>query len=246
MVAAFRSIGTLFASTSGATSAAVATPSGFAANDLLVMCWVQSNFSASAPTFPTSLPSGWSTLGTTANPANNMASAIYYKIASGSEGASQTWSGQAMGTFFNSRGQMLAFTGCNTSTPIVTSGTPEWAVTSNTQTTAAQTHPSVTPTTAGSGVLLFRCQYESASTNRTFTSSITSASSPAGVEQSDPTATNNADIAIYTRDGGFALAAQSYTTTSSAAGSGGQHMWSVILNAAPTVALPPSVGILLG
>ncbi|HEY9658382.1 MAG TPA: hypothetical protein V6C65_08015, partial [Allocoleopsis sp.] len=167
------------------------------------------------------------------NPTTNMGSAIYYKIASGSEGSSQTWSGFSMSSsFYNVRAQMLAFTGCDSTTPIVTSGTPQWAVTSNTNTTAAQTHPSETPTTAGSGVLLFRTQYETGGTNHTFTSSITSAGTPAGVERSDPSGTNDADIAIYTRDGGFSLAAQSYTTTASGTGSGGNHMWTVILNAA--------------
>lgn len=250
MAVAFRSIGTLNRSTSGVSSAAVATPAGFAAGDLLLCVAGIANFSGTGVVFPTTVPSGWSTLNTTTTPAT-VGTAIYYKIATGSEGSTQTWSGFSTSgaSFWHSIFQMAAFTGCDTTTPIITSGTAEWGVTTNTTTTAAQTHPSKTPTTAGSGVLLYRVQYQSSGTSRTFTSSITSAGAPAGVERADPTGSCDAQFSVYTRDGGFALAAQSYTTTASSTGSGGQHMWTVILNAAaggggPT--LGDSVGILLG
>lgn len=243
----WRSTGTIVTGNlSATTSAAVGTPSGFQSGDLLLSFFNIGQFAGSAVNFPSSIPSGWTLLGTATSPAT-VGSAVYYKIASGSEGATQTWSGFSIAgqSSWYYHWQMLAFTGVDATTPIPAS---EWAKTTNTTTTAAQTHPSVTPTVAGSGLALYRIQYQSSGTARTFTSSITSAGAPAGVERSDPSGTSVPQMCIYTRDGGFALAAQSYTTTASGTGNGGQHMWSITLRSDgvnPPTGPGDSVGVLL-
>lgn len=248
MTVQFRSKGALVeATTTATTSVAVPTPAGFQAGDLLLMCLSFGGLGGSGATFPSSLPSGWGTLGTDLTGLIRTASAVYYKIASGSEGSSQTWSGISLNgaAFWDTRAEMLAFTGVDPSTPIKSG---EWAVSSDNSITAAMTHPTVTPSVAGSGLVLFRLLAVSISTSRDFTSSITAVSNPAGVERSDPTTSNRIDRAIYTRDGGFSLAAQSYTTTASTTGSGGGNAaWSIVLAAAPpAVADKSSVGILYG
>lgn len=233
MAVAFRSIGTANTSTSGLTSVPVDCPSGIQAGDLLVTVFAIGHFSGSSVTLPTSLPSGWSTL-TTLNAPTLCRSAVYYKIATGSEGSSQTWSGvTATNAFWHTIAQMVCFEG-NDTTDAIELSPAEWAANTAANNTQAQTHPTVTPTVDGSGVMLFRLSYISTQTSTSFTSSITSAGAPAGVERSDPSGIRYTQYAIYTRDGGFALAPQSYTTTASVAGNGnGQHRWSIIIKSAP-------------
>lgn len=250
MAVAFRSIGAATQSNAGGSSAAVATPAGFQAGDLLVMCFALNNQfgTAGSATMPTTLPSGWSTLQSIVNTPTHMCSAIYYKIASGSEGATQTWSGFSAGASgWDHRSYMMAFTGADSTTPFISG---EFGTSTAANNTAAQSHPARTPTVAGSGVLLFRVMNTNTNASlRTFTSTITSAGAPAGVERADPNVNSYSFCeAIYTRDGGFALASQSYTTTASLTGAGnGQHMHTAIIAAAPAAPSgSSSVGVLLG
>lgn len=226
----FRSIGAASASQSG-TSQAVATPSGFQAGDLLLTTFALGSSVGGAHTFPTTVPTGWSTLDTTTASAPHLSGAIYYKIATGSEGSTQTWSGWdiASNTLDAHVLQMMAFTGCDPINPIKSG---EWSVSSVADGSGAltQNHPSVTPSVDGSAVIICRMKRLTAAGNGHFTSTITDATNPAGVERADSGATHP-HVGTYTRDGGFGKTTQSYSTTSDFNASGADIMYSIILNA---------------
>jgi len=248
MAVEFGAAGTAHSGT-GATSAAVGCPSGISAGHLLVTCFgLTNNFFGSGVTLPTSLPSGWTALATSSGSPNRSASAIYYKIATGSEGSSQTFSGFSAGSSsgWQHRAVMFRFTGVDTTTPFISG---QYSVTANTSTTPAQIHPSQMPTVAGSGVLLFRMMFMTSNINRSFTSSITLTSAPAGVERYDPNQSGSLNGAVYTRNGGFPLVTQIYSTTANTTGSvAGNHLWTAIIAAsgwAPPAGPGDSVGVLM-
>jgi hypothetical protein len=235
MAVAFRAAGTeLNLQISNTAGQAISTPASVAVGEILVTLIVND-----ANTYPTA-PSGWTTLGEVDNGTSSGSSpfrphtSVYYRVADGTEGSSQTWSfntsayptGDA-----NVKAIMFAFTGGHTTTPIQGS---EWSTSTTTATTSALTHPSVTPGVNGCGLILFRGAGVTA--NRTFTSSVTSASAPAGVERWDTAlAGASTDSCAYTRDGSFGTGAQSFTTTSSNTCIDGSVLWSILIRPAATV-----------
>jgi hypothetical protein len=128
------------ATTAGATSLAINVPAGVQANDLLVAHIARAGNAA------INTPSGWTAAGGTTN-GNFIRQATYYRVASGSEPASYTW------TWTGSQpaaGGMSAYYGVKGSSPLDVVGT---AATANNTTTVSA--PSLTTTTDDALVLAF-------------------------------------------------------------------------------------------
>src|ERR687891_1850085 len=128
------------ATTAGATSLVINVPAGVQANDLLVAHIARTGNAA------ISTPSGWTVAGGTTN-GNFIRQETYYRVASGSEPASYTW------TWTGSQpaaGGMSAYYGVKGSSPLDVVGTADTA--NNTTTVTA---PSLTTTVNDALVLAF-------------------------------------------------------------------------------------------
>src|ERR687891_434790 len=128
------------ATTAGATSLVINVPAGVQANDLLVAHIARTGNAA------ISTPSGWTVAGGTNN-GNFIRQETYYRVASGSEPASYTW------TWTGSQpaaGGMSAYYGVKGSSPLDVVGTADTA--NNTTTVTA---PSLTTTVNDALVLAF-------------------------------------------------------------------------------------------
>ena len=202
------------------TNSAVAVPS-HALGDIL-LCFINTYSSSADPT----LSAGWTLLGS--ETVSVYRSAVAWKVATST---SDTLSVTPNAVY--AQAVCITMTG-NADTSPISSG--EWSVTSSTSPGTEQTHPTVTAAKDGSALLLFRANGGSPSVS--FTSSVTAASSPAGVEVYDGPGTASVDMAVYARDGGF-TGAQSFTTTSSFSQS--LHMmWSILVH--PTLSSPVDLG----
>ena len=204
-------------------SQAVSLPTRAAGDLLVCLVW---GFDGSTPSWS----SGWTELTTelTSNGFDDYRGFVLWRIATGTsaDNLSITPGNDGLVT----EAVVLSFTGADPDEPF---GTNEYKVTGTNSTSATQTHPSVTPAVADSALILWRAITMSVS-NRTFTSSVTSASSPAGVERLDAGGLANwLDQAVYTRDGGFS-GAQSFTTTANGTTDNVQQMWSILIRPAPT------------
>ncbi|MFD8117081.1 hypothetical protein [Streptomyces microflavus] len=117
---------------SNTDTCAVLKPDGLAADDVMV-AWIQ----AGGVTM-SSAPSGWTLVHTRVHADANLTSWVYYKVATGSEPASYTWTASAATTPMG--GAISAFRGVDTANPINAQTSSESAATQTVST------PSVTST----------------------------------------------------------------------------------------------------
>src|SRR5687767_3827087 len=199
------------ATTTGATSLAINVPAGVQTNDLLVAHIARVGNAA------INTPSGWTAAGGTNN-GNFIRQATYYRVASGSEPASYTW------TWTGSQaaaGGMSAYYGVKGSSPLDVVGT---ATTANNTTTVSA--PSLTTTTNDALVLAFFAS----NSNSTY-------STAAGMTERHDVATTG--MSLGTDDMSQATAGATGVKTSTASVSGrvvGHQVSFKVDDVAPTVA----------
>ena len=199
------------ATTAGATSLVINVPAGVQANDLLVAHIARTGNAA------INTPSGWTAAGGTNN-GNFIRQATYYRVASGSEPASYTW------TWTGSQpaaGGMSAYYGVKGTSPLDVVGT---ATTSNN--TTSITAPGLTTTTDDALVLAFFAS----NSNSTY-------STAAGMTERHEAATTGMSLATDDMSQATAGATGNKTSTATASGRVVGHQVSFnVDDVAPTAA----------
>lgn len=213
MSVSYVGIGTATQWSSSNSAQNVASPT-HSVGDLLVL--IVHNIST-APGGTPSTPSGWTKLDGTAritdsNGSDSSISTVFWKNA--------TATNDTVSVTPNNNGSfaiavVLAFSGHSSTTPFITG---EWGFNTYSVTTASRTHPSKTPSLAGSALLLIRASEVSA--NRTFTVS------PAGPSIVNQTASWT-DLATATATG--ISGAQSYSTSTSSGTVLNSHCWTILI-----------------
>lgn len=191
------------------SSSVAVLPAGLAADDLMLMAVGIGN--SAAVTITT--PSGWAQLTSSPSAAggfgNNQRLAVYYRTAGASETApTVTFSASNAHTI-----DILAFTGCDATTPINANAKAAW--TANNSSTI-YTHPTVTTTVDACGIVLLKYDNRSSSTNAV-------SSAPAGYAQivattSDGWGCLTATLGAKTPAGATGTLAVTYANTMGAVG----------------------------
>lgn len=212
MAVSYIGAGTVVKWSSSNSSQSVTSPV-HSVGDLLVLIVHNISTSGGRP----STPSGWTLLDGTldiidSNSADKSRSTVFWKNATATNDSVSVVPNDG-GSF--AMAVMLAFSGHSSTTPFISG---EWGFNTYSVTTASRTHPSITPSTTGSALLLIRASTVSA--NRTFT-----------VSPSGPTVLNQTadwpDIATATAVS--VSGAQSYSSTTTSGTVLSSHCWTIII-----------------
>jgi hypothetical protein len=203
-----------------------ALPTGHTTNDLLVLVIVTDDLDGPAT------PSGWTKLGETSPGTPTLSpyyaparTNVFWRIDTGALGSSVSVS-------FNTSnwpagdpyvlGAVLAYSGCDTTTPI-----GEWNVSQTASKTLAQAHPQITTTLANDWLLTFRMT--SGSFSNTFT-----ISGGTNAERVDDQYFSELGLGMYDSNGALSAGLQTQrTTTASTDCDFGSVMWSVAIRPSP-------------
>lgn len=217
MAVAFRSKGTAVSQASGGTFAYVADNAGLAVGDLMVAIFTVHNNAITI----TATPSGWSATGLQGDTGADADITVYWswKIAtSGDIGATHTWT-LSGSTFSAHGGGILAYSGADTTTPIITGPTANVATAASSQTT-----PSITP---GADNCIVICAWGLGSGSAAYTLDATL------------TSRYNASLQTLVHCVGDITQGTAAAISKTSTWTGGQDSISVIMAVQPTAGPPP-------